>query len=88
MLFEQGVPLQVVNAALTVAVARRTFRGGEPLPGVRALHYFLPVIEEVQQSGGLHAPLCDASYLAYLERKLRPLAAARKPQRASASPAR
>lgn len=68
-LFRQGVPLDVVHAALMIAVARRTFRQGEPLPQVRALHYFLPVVQDLQESP------CDPGYLRYLEQKLRPLAA-------------
>ena len=71
MLFRRGVPLDVVLAALMIGVARRTFRGGEPLPRVRALHYFLPVIEDLEESAR------DPGYLRYIERKLRPLAAAK-----------
>lgn len=67
-LFEQGVPLDVVHAAMVIAVARRTFRRGGPLPRVRALHFFLPAIEEL-----LKFP-CDPGYVRYLERKLEPLA--------------
>ena len=47
------VPLPVVHAALLLAAARRTLRSSHlmPLPPIRTLHYFLPVIEEV-----LHSP--------------------------------
>ena len=67
-LFERGVPLDVVQAAMVIAVARRTFRRGGPLPRVRALHFFLPAIEEL-----LEFP-CDPAYVRYLEQKLEPLA--------------
>lgn len=67
-LFRRGVPLETVLAALMIGVARRTFRGGDPLPRVRALHYFSPVIEGLQQVD------LDPTYLHHLERKLRPLA--------------
>lgn len=77
-LFRRGVPLDVVKGAMVLAVARRTFREGDPLPRVRALHFFLPVIEEL-----LEAP-CIPGYLDYLEQKLRPLAV-QKVQRHEAS---
>ena len=57
---------------MVVAVARRTFRrGADPLPRVRAVHFFLPVVEEM-----LETP-CDPGYVQYLEHQLRPLAAAK-----------
>lgn len=67
-LFRRGVPLDVVKSAMVVAVARRTFREGDPLPRVRALHFFLPVIDEL-----LEEP-CLPGYVDYLEQKLRTLA--------------
>ncbi|MGH9380408.1 MAG: hypothetical protein ACRD2Z_07325 [Thermoanaerobaculia bacterium] len=47
-LFADGVPLPLVRAALRVAVSRRRARPADatPLPPIRSLHYFLPVIEE------------------------------------------
>lgn len=75
MLFRNGVPFDVVRAALMIAMARRTFRAGDPLPRVRALHYFLPVIEELQDEPTLRESACRAEYLRYLDRKLEPLAA-------------
>lgn len=72
-LFRRGVPLDVVKGAMVVAVARRTFREGDPLPRVRALHFFLPVIDEL-----LEEP-CIPGYVEYLEQKLRTLAV-NKPQ--------
>ena len=74
-LFRRGVPLEVVRGAMAVAVARRTFRRGDPLPRVRALHFFLPVIDEL-----LEVP-CEPRYARYLEDKLRPLAAAKAAER-------
>jgi len=61
--------LEVVRGAMVVAVARRTFRRGDPLPRVRALHFFLPVIDEL-----LEFP-CEPGYVRYLEHKLQPLIA-------------
>ena len=48
-LHERGVPLETVHNALILAAARRLFRPADatPLPTVRSLAYFLPVIEEV-----------------------------------------
>jgi hypothetical protein len=57
-------PLEVVESAMVVAVARRTFRRGDPLPRIRALHFFLPVIEEL-----LEVP-CGPDYVQYLRNKL------------------
>lgn len=48
-LYERGVPLSAVGNALALAAVRRMIRpgGAPPLPVVRSLAYFLPVIEEV-----------------------------------------
>jgi hypothetical protein len=77
-LFQRGVPLEVVRGAMAVAVARRTFRQGHPLPRVRALHFFLPVIDEL-----LEVP-CEPGYARYLEQKLGPLAAVKAAETESA----
>jgi hypothetical protein len=77
-LFRRGVPLEVVRRAMTVAVARRTFRRRQPLPRVRALHFFLPVIDEL-----LEVP-CEPGYARYLEQKLGPLAAVKAAEREAA----
>jgi hypothetical protein len=68
-LFETGVPLSVVEAALLLASLRRLCRPADvpPLPRVRSLAYFQPVIEELQA-----APIPDG-YLGYLRIKLRNL---------------
>lgn len=65
-LHDRGVPLAVVEAALSLAAARRTTQpdGTPPLDPIRSLHYFLPVITEL-----LERPP-DPAYLAYLERTL------------------
>lgn len=71
-LYERGVPLIVVEAALLLAATRRALREPwlAPLPRVRALHYYLPVIAEVL--GSPRDP--DHEYLVCLLRRLRPLA--------------
>lgn len=67
-LCRRGVPLRAVRTALLLAAARRTIRSGPPLPPVRTLHYFLPVIEEVL------ALTPDPGYVDYLAAKLKPFA--------------
>jgi hypothetical protein len=64
-----GVPLPLVESALLLGTLRRLARSAElpPLPKIRSLAYFLPVIEELQQQ-----PLPDG-YLPYLRLKLRRL---------------
>jgi hypothetical protein len=61
-LFDQGIPMATVEAACLLAIARRAARPADlpPLPLVRSLAYFLPVVEEL----GLDLP--DPRYLAYL----------------------
>ena len=61
-LYDQEIPLATVEAALLLAIARRGARPRDlpPLPPVRSLAYFLPVIEE------LRLDLPDLGYLAYL----------------------
>jgi hypothetical protein len=48
-LYQRGVPLEVVENALTLAAARRLARATDapPLGIIRSLAYFSPVIEEV-----------------------------------------
>jgi len=66
-LFEAHVPLSVVEAALLLASLRRLCRPSDlpPLPRVRSLAYFQPVIEELQANPVPHG------YLGYLRLKLR-----------------
>lgn len=66
-LHEQGVPLSLVESALLLASLRRLIRPTDfpPLPPIRSLAYFQPVITELQQQ-----PIPDpATYLDYLRRK-------------------
>jgi hypothetical protein len=65
-LHQRGTPLDTIQAALLLATARRLCRNpaAAPLPPVRSLHYFLPVIEEVCRQ-----PLPDG-YLRYLKLKI------------------
>lgn len=65
-LLQQGVPLETVEAAFLLATARRLIRTDPdlpPLPPIRSLAYFLPVLEEI-----LLDPL-DPGYIEYLRRK-------------------
>lgn len=64
---ERQVSLPVVEAALLVASLRRLLRPQDlpPLPRIRSLAYFQPVIDEL-----LDQPVPD-SYLQYLRLKLR-----------------
>lgn len=69
---QRGVPLQLVEAALLVATARRALRPATapPLAPIATLHYFLPVLEELLASPP------DPAYLDYLRRRLAALAPA------------
>jgi len=66
-LHRRGVDLDVVEIALRLATARRRTRpsDAEPLPPIRSLHYFLPVINE------LSAESPPEGYLEYLRHALR-----------------
>jgi hypothetical protein len=65
--YDRGVPLSVVETSLLLASLRRLARppGVPPLPRIRSLAYFQPVIEEL-----LESPVPD-SYIQYLRFKLR-----------------
>ena len=65
--FDRGVPLEAVETALLLACLRRTVRPTDvpPLPRIRSLAYFQPIIEELQEHP---AP---GGYLQYLRLKLR-----------------
>ena len=65
--FDRGVPLEVVQTALLLACLRRSVRPADvpPLPRIRSLAYFQPVIEEL-----LEHPV-PGGYLQYLRIKLR-----------------
>ena len=64
---DRGVPLTVVETALLLACLRRMTRPSDvpPLPRIRSLAYFQPVIEELREHP---AP---GGYLQYLRLKLR-----------------
>jgi hypothetical protein len=65
--FDRGVSLEVVETALLLACLRRMARPIDvpPLPRIRSLAYFQPVIEELREHP---AP---GGYLQYLRLKLR-----------------
>jgi hypothetical protein len=71
-LYEQEVPLSLVETALLLASLRRLIRPADrpPLSPIRSLAYFLSVIAELQQQ-----PMSDG-YLDYLRLKLRNAASA------------
>ncbi len=64
-LFDRGISLDILETAFLLALARRTHRHPEapPLPPIRSLAYFLPLIEEALQT-----PV-EPGYLAYLRAK-------------------
>lgn len=74
-LHDRGVPLQVVESALLLASLRRLIRPADlpPLPSIRSLAYFQPVIDEL-----LVHPMPD-NYLEYLRLKLNRIAARSAP---------
>lgn len=65
-LFDQGVELALLEAAFLLATARRCSRDPDlpPLPPIRSLAYFLPVLAEIRQ-----APP-DPGYLKHLRLRL------------------
>jgi hypothetical protein len=70
-LHDRGISLALVESAFLLASLRRLARPTDapPLPPIRSLAYFLPVIEEL-----LAQPMPE-NYLDYLRLKLRNLAA-------------
>lgn len=60
-LFHRGLSLDQIEAAMLLAQLRRSARP-TPLPPIRSLHYFIPVIDEVTRE-----PL-SPSWLDYLRR--------------------
>ena len=76
-LHDRGIPLRIVESALLLGSLRRLIRPADlpPLPPIRSLAYFQPVIDEL-----LVHPMPD-NYLEYLRIKLNRFAAR------SASPA-
>jgi hypothetical protein len=65
-LFEHGIEVSIVEAALLLASVRRLARDSTApkLSPVRSLHYFLPVIEEIRIT------LLSTDYIGYLREKL------------------
>ena len=72
-LYEQAVPLELVEAALLLASLRRLIRPNSlpPLSRIRSLAYFQPVIAELQQQQQL-----PERYLEYLRLKFQQAAKA------------
>jgi hypothetical protein len=71
-LHDRGVSIEMVHAALILAVARRTFRsdGAPLLAPIATLHYIRPVIDE------LMAQPPEPGYLSYIRYKLATVAPA------------
>ncbi|MBL8207790.1 MAG: hypothetical protein JNM09_26390 [Blastocatellia bacterium] len=69
--YTQALAWEVIEGALLLAVARRCLRDPQmpPLQPIRSLHYFVPVLEEVQAT-----PLAP-DYVRYLRGKLAPFLA-------------
>lgn len=69
--YTQALTWEVIEGALLLAVARRCLRDPAlpPLPPIRSLHYFVPVLAEVQAT-----PLAP-DYVQYLRGKLAPFLA-------------
>ena len=67
-LYARSVPLTTIEAALLLATARRLCRSPDrpPLPVVRSLAYFFPIIQEI-----LEQPL-PSHYVHYLRYKVFP----------------
>jgi hypothetical protein len=65
-LHDRGVSLEMVHAALLLAVTRRTFRSAAapPLAPIASLHYIQPLIDE------LLAVPPEPGYLSYIRYKL------------------
>ncbi len=66
-LFDQRIPLRLVEAAFSLAAMRRLYRPFEaaPLVPIRSLHYFLPILDEIRQQN------IDPDYIGYAEWKVR-----------------
>ncbi len=64
-LFDRGVPLDLLDTAFKLAIARRSCRDPEAptLAPIRSLAYFLPLLDELLQN-----PL-EPGYFAYLRAK-------------------
>ena len=69
-LYQSNTSLEIVQAAFLLAVARRTYRPSdeEPLAPIASLHYFKPIIRELNNSPP------DQTYIDYLRFRLADLA--------------
>jgi hypothetical protein len=67
---QSGVPLTLIESAFLLGSLRRLLRPPDapPLPPIRSLAYFQPVIEEL-----LHTPISD-TYVKYLRHKMQSFA--------------
>jgi hypothetical protein len=65
-LYRQGIAAHTVRSALLLAAARRTFRNPDlgPLEPIGSVHYFLPVLDEIQRQP------TDPGYLLHIENRL------------------
>ena len=70
----ERVPLDLIDAAFLLGTLRRFFSPSAPLPAIRSLHYFLPILEELQRE-----PL-DPGYVEYLRRRLHDAGSSAAPQ--------
>ncbi len=68
-LFDRDITLDIVRAAMLLAIARRSARlpASPPLPPIRSLHYFVPIIDELITSPP------DPDYLRFLDDRYRHL---------------
>ena len=64
-LHDRHIDLELVQQAFDLAIARRTSGSKQPLPPIRTLRYFLPLVEEILASPP------DPGYLRYLQLRLR-----------------
>ena len=64
--YDQQIPVDIIEAALLMGSARRICRPKDamPLPPIRSLHYFKPVVEEVAAKPLPH------DYIPYLRLKI------------------
>jgi hypothetical protein len=62
--FRRQIPFDTVRSAMLLAIVNRLYRQGPPLPIIRSLHYFRPVVDEILQK-----PLPNG-YVQYLQYKL------------------
>jgi hypothetical protein len=58
------VPLDLIRVAFVLGIARRLSSPRAPLPPIRSLHYFLPILAEAQQQPP------DPGYVEYLHQRL------------------